>query len=102
MPAGELLAFTADSHYGQLLSGAGPQRFGILDQAVMDRIRPGGRQVLARHRSFLAVPMTARGSVVTFDQHPAAVVRPESAPLLLTDLEQKLELTVVRAATRPD
>lgn len=64
MPAGELLAFTADSHYGQLLSGAGPQRFGILDQAVMDRIRPGGRQVLARHRSFLAVPMTAHDAVV--------------------------------------
>jgi riboflavin kinase/FMN adenylyltransferase len=30
--------------------------------------------------------------VVTFDRHPASVVRPESAPLLLTDLEQKLEL----------
>jgi len=63
MPPGELLAFTADSHYGRLLSGAGPQRFGEMDQAVMERIRPGGRQVLGRHRSFLAVPMTARGSV---------------------------------------
>ena len=31
-------------------------------------------------------------AVVTFDRHPAAVVRPESAPRLLTDLEQKLEL----------
>jgi riboflavin kinase/FMN adenylyltransferase len=31
-------------------------------------------------------------AVVTFDRHPASVVRPESAPLLLTDLEQKLEL----------
>lgn len=30
--------------------------------------------------------------VLTFDRHPASVVRPESAPLLLTDLEQKLEL----------
>ena len=30
--------------------------------------------------------------VVTFDRHPATVVRPDSAPLLLTDLEQKLEL----------
>jgi riboflavin kinase/FMN adenylyltransferase len=30
--------------------------------------------------------------VVTFDRHPATVVRPESAPLLLTDTEQKLEL----------
>jgi len=31
-------------------------------------------------------------AVVTFDRHPASVVRPESAPRLLTDLEQKLEL----------
>ena len=30
--------------------------------------------------------------MVTFDRHPAAVVRPESAPKLLTDLDQKLEL----------
>jgi len=31
-------------------------------------------------------------AVVTFDRHPATVVRPESAPALLTDLPQKLEL----------
>ncbi|MGI9032330.1 MAG: bifunctional riboflavin kinase/FAD synthetase [Acidimicrobiales bacterium] len=30
--------------------------------------------------------------VVTFDRHPASVVRPESAPRLLTDLDQKLEV----------
>jgi riboflavin kinase / FMN adenylyltransferase len=30
--------------------------------------------------------------VVTFDRHPATVVRPESAPKLLTDLDQKLEV----------
>jgi riboflavin kinase/FMN adenylyltransferase len=30
--------------------------------------------------------------VVTFDRHPATVVRPDSAPLLLTDLDQKLDL----------
>jgi riboflavin kinase/FMN adenylyltransferase len=30
--------------------------------------------------------------VVTFDKHPASVVRPASAPKLLTDLDQKLEL----------
>ena len=34
----------------------------------------------------------ARSVVVTFDRHPASVVRPESAPKLLTDLDQKLEL----------
>jgi riboflavin kinase/FMN adenylyltransferase len=31
-------------------------------------------------------------AVVTFDRHPASVVRPESAPKLLTDLEQRLQL----------
>jgi len=31
-------------------------------------------------------------TVVTFDRHPATVVRPESAPKLLCDLDQKLEL----------
>jgi riboflavin kinase/FMN adenylyltransferase len=38
---------------------------------------------------------TARGlttALVTFDRHPAQVVRPESAPKLLTTLDQKLEL----------
>jgi riboflavin kinase/FMN adenylyltransferase len=30
--------------------------------------------------------------VITFDRHPAEVVRPSSAPRLLTDLDQKLEL----------
>jgi len=30
--------------------------------------------------------------VVTFDRHPATVVRPDSAPSLLCDLDQKLEL----------
>src|SRR2546430_4994944 len=43
------------------------------------------------------VPQRARDrgfatAVDTFDRHPASVVRPESAPRLLTDLDQKLEL----------
>lgn len=33
-----------------------------------------------------------RSAVVTFDRHPAEVVRPESAPKLLTDQEQRFEL----------
>jgi riboflavin kinase/FMN adenylyltransferase len=50
------------------------------------------------HRALLA-ELRARAEdnglatvVVTFDRHPASVVRPESAPLLLCDLDQKLEL----------
>jgi riboflavin kinase/FMN adenylyltransferase len=49
-------------------------------QAVIARV-----QQLAAERGLLT-------AVVTFDRHPAAVVRPESAPKLLTDLDQKLEL----------
>jgi riboflavin kinase/FMN adenylyltransferase len=50
------------------------------------------------HRALLA-ELAARGRqdgltvvVVTFDRHPATVVRPESAPSQLCDLDQKLEL----------
>jgi riboflavin kinase/FMN adenylyltransferase len=39
-------------------------------------------------------------AVITFDRHPAAVVRPESAPRLLTDLDQKLELLAATGVDR--
>jgi riboflavin kinase / FMN adenylyltransferase len=39
-------------------------------------------------------------AVVTFDRHPATVVRPESAPKLLCDLEQKLELLAAAGVDR--
>jgi len=39
-------------------------------------------------------------AVVTFDRHPAMVVRPESAPRLLTDLETKLELLAATGIDR--
>jgi riboflavin kinase/FMN adenylyltransferase len=56
-----------------------------------DGVHIGHRRLLAILRSQadgLGVP----AAVVTFDRHPATVIRPESAPLLLTDNEQKLEL----------
>lgn len=40
----------------------------------------------------MAAERDLRSVVVTFDRHPAEVVRPQSAPLVLTDLDQKLEL----------
>src|SRR6185295_2289653 len=49
-------------------------------QAVLRLVRE-----LATARGFDAV-------CLTFDRHPAEVVRPESAPKLLTTLEQKVEL----------
>jgi riboflavin kinase/FMN adenylyltransferase len=56
-----------------------------------DGVHVGHRAVLAEVRD-LADKRGCDTAVVTFEPHPAAVVRPESAPLLLTDLEQKLEL----------
>lgn len=56
-----------------------------------DGVHLGHRHVLGLLRS-LAAERDLTTAVVTFDRHPATVVRPDSAPLLLTDLEQKLEL----------
>ena len=51
-----------------------------------------GHQLLIGEARRLAAEQEARSAVVTFDHHPAAVVRPESAPRLLTTLEHRLEL----------
>jgi riboflavin kinase/FMN adenylyltransferase len=56
-----------------------------------DGLHLGHRVVIGEARR-LAAELGARSAVVTFDCHPAAVVRPESAPQLLTDLDQRLEL----------
>ena len=56
-----------------------------------DGVHLGHRAVIAEVRR----QADARGvasAVITFDRHPAQVVRPDSAPKLLTDLDQKLEL----------
>src|SRR5437588_247262 len=50
------------------------------------------------HRALIGIvtdrarELGVQSALVTFDRHPAAVVRPESAPRLLTDTSQKLEL----------
>ena len=51
-----------------------------------------GHRALLRDLSARAEAADLSTVVVTFDRHPAGVVRPESAPPQLTDLEQKLEL----------
>jgi riboflavin kinase/FMN adenylyltransferase len=51
-----------------------------------------GHRALLRDLSTRARAAGLSTVVVTFDRHPAGVVRPESAPPQLTDLEQKLEL----------
>ncbi len=56
-----------------------------------DGLHLGHRKVIADVCSMAAESGHA-SALVTFDRHPAQVIRPESAPLLLTDLDQKLEL----------
>jgi riboflavin kinase/FMN adenylyltransferase len=58
---------------------------------AFDGVHQGHRAVIST-LSELAAERGLHTAVVTFDRHPASVVRPDSAPLLLTDLDQKLEL----------
>lgn len=75
-----------------------------------------GHQAVFRQVREAADRLDVASAVVTFDTHPAYVVRPESAPRLLTTLDQKLELIAAqgidytyvihfdpeRAATNPE
>lgn len=63
----------------------------VITIGAYDGVHLGHQAVIAAVRRS-AAELGARAAVVTFDRHPASVVRPESAPLLLTDLDQKLEL----------
>ena len=56
-----------------------------------DGVHLGHRAVIGEVRR-RAADRGCASVVVTFDRHPAEIVRPQSAPLLLTDLAQKLEL----------
>jgi riboflavin kinase/FMN adenylyltransferase len=51
-----------------------------------------GHQAVLRLVRELAVARGLDAVCLTFDRHPAEVVRPESAPKLLTSLDQKVEL----------
>ncbi len=58
---------------------------------VFDGVHVGHQEVFRMVR-VVADRLGVASAVVTFDNHPAHVVRPRSAPRLLTSLEQKLEL----------
>jgi riboflavin kinase/FMN adenylyltransferase len=63
----------------------------VVTIGAYDGVHVGHRGLIQRVREragALGVP----SAVVTFDRHPATVVRPDSAPKLLTDLDQKVEL----------
>ena len=68
-----------------------PPRGTAVTIGAYDGVHLGHRTVIAEVRR-RARERDLATAVVTFDRHPASVVRPESAPRLLTDLDQKLEL----------
>lgn len=68
-----------------------PDERTVVTIGVYDGLHLGHQAVIAHVRE-LAASRGARSAVLTFDRHPATVVRPESAPLLLTDAEQRMEL----------
>jgi riboflavin kinase/FMN adenylyltransferase len=57
-----------------------------------------GHQAVLRLVHDLARARGLSATVLTFDRHPAEIVRPDSAPCLLTTLEQKVELLEATSA----
>ena len=68
-----------------------PEAGTVVSIGAYDGVHLGHQALLARVRA-MAGELGCASAVVTFDRHPASVVRPESAPRLLTDLEQRIEL----------
>ncbi len=68
-----------------------PDERSVITIGAYDGVHLGHLEVIGQMRR-LAAESGARSVVVTFDRHPASVVRPESAPCLLTSPEQRLEL----------
>jgi riboflavin kinase/FMN adenylyltransferase len=71
--------------------GESKKRRSVVTIGAYDGVHRGHQAVIEQVRQQAKI-LDARSVVVTFDRHPASIVRPESAPLLLTDVDQKLEL----------
>jgi len=63
----------------------------VVTFGMFDGVHPG-HQALACRVAALGEELGLPSVVMLFDRHPATVVRPESAPRLLTDLTQRLDL----------
>jgi riboflavin kinase / FMN adenylyltransferase len=68
-----------------------PEAGTVLTIGVYDGVHLGHRHVIDRVRAS-AAELGAGSAVVTFDPHPARILRPEAAPKPLTDPAQKLDL----------
>jgi riboflavin kinase/FMN adenylyltransferase len=71
----------------------------VVTIGAYDGVHLGHQRLIAQVRR-MAEERGCESAVVTFDRHPAMVVRPESAPKLLTDLETKLELLAEQGIDR--
>ncbi|HUR77159.1 MAG TPA: bifunctional riboflavin kinase/FAD synthetase [Acidimicrobiales bacterium] len=78
----------ADSAAARAIAG---DRGAVVTIGAYDGLHLGHRAVIDEVRH-LAATRNALSAMVTFDRHPAEVVRPDSAPCRLTSLDQKLEL----------
>lgn len=76
-----------------------PGEGSVVTIGAYDGVHCGHRAVIAEVRR-RADELGVASALVTFDRHPASVVRPESAPRLLVDLEQKLELLAATGIDR--
>lgn len=68
-----------------------PGERAVVTIGAYDGVHLGHRAVIRQVRD-RAAELGALSVVVTFDRHPASVVRPDAAPRLLTTPEQKIEL----------
>ena len=68
-----------------------PGERSVVTIGAYDGVHLGHQAVIDQVRA-IARDLAARSVVLTFDRHPATVVRPESAPPLLTNADQRLEL----------
>ncbi|MBA2609343.1 MAG: bifunctional riboflavin kinase/FAD synthetase [Actinobacteria bacterium] len=66
-------------------------RGSVVTIGAYDGVHIGHRAVIEEVRH-LADTRGALSAMVTFDRHPAEIVRPDSAPCRLTSLDQKIEL----------
>lgn len=68
-----------------------PSERSVISIGTFDGVHLGHQHVLKQLRA-KAAARGVKSAAVTFDVHPALVLRPENAPKLLTTLDQKLEL----------
>ena len=74
-PPGQVLAFAPSSPYARCMDTGGPVVFSEPDGSTLEWLRPDGREMLCGCSSFLAVPLTARDTIVgmlVFARDPGA------------------------------